>query len=100
MDAEDTWELTFRVRRVGKTAWLVRPRHLRPFTPTHLEQHRTTTSCFRSQGKHISKFVLLINLRPLLVSRDATPIIRFRPKLSKADLHIVFIADRTERELC
>jgi hypothetical protein len=37
-------QLTFRVRRfIGATAWLVRPRHLRPFTPIHLEQHRLTT---------------------------------------------------------
>jgi hypothetical protein len=47
-------QLTFRVRRfIGATVWLVRPRHLRPFTPIHLEQHRSTTRpCYLSPGRN------------------------------------------------
>jgi hypothetical protein len=47
-------QLTFRVRRfIGAIVWLVRPRHLRPFTPIHLEQHRSTTRrCYLSPWRN------------------------------------------------
>jgi hypothetical protein len=55
MDAEDTWAAYVSRRRVGKTAWLVRPRHLRPFTLTRPPSINNMTLSFHHQGERINK---------------------------------------------